>query len=463
MTIIEKKIEYMPGSQVSIQATVSHEDIAAEYQKVLTKYQKKLNLPGFRPGHAPLKMIERRYGEGLKGELIGDILESVIREVSPELTRKPLPYAQPHFDGDLNLDLDKDFSFCIRLDVDPEFSVADYKKMSTTIYHVQVSDDDIQKELERIQERNALVVTKTGAVENGDIITVDYVELDDEGHEVDGSKREGFVFTVGQEQSYYDFDKDVIGMSADEEKVLNKKYTKTYCHEELAGKKIKLKVKVITVKQCNLPDLDDEFAQDVDEKFKTLVDLRKDIREKMETNAVESARSHRINHLMKEIIDATEIELPESMLAAEADMRMRQMAQQSGMDLQTLMKMLGGKGQELYERWKPELIESAKSRLVLHKLKDDLQVTVDETDREESKKILTGYYRMEEEVLAKQVGQEAWDRYVEEESKERKLHQMLLDAAKVKEEKTVSWQEFMAQTSTQAETEEKPKAKLRPK
>lgn len=463
MRIIEKKIEYVAGSQVSIQASVSKIDIQSEYEKVLGKYQKKINLPGFRTGHAPLKMIERRYGEGLKGELIGDILENVIREISPELTRKPLPYAQPHFDGSLDLDLEKDFSFTLRLDVDPEFEVADYKKMSTTIYNVKVADADIDKEIERIQERNALVLTKESAAEKGDILTVDYCEVDDTGKEVEGTKREGFVFTLGQEESYYDFEKDVLGMSTGEEKVVEKKYAKTYRHEDLAGRKLSLKVKVTGIKQKNLPALDDEFAQDVDEKFKTLADLKKDIREKMEKNAIESARNHRINALMKDVIDATEIDLPEAMLAAEADMRIRQMAQQSGMDQETIMKMLGGQEKELYERWKPELVESAKSRLVLNKLKNDLEISVDDKDREESRNFLTGYYRMDEETLSKQVGQDAWNRYVDEESKERKLHQLLLDAAKVKEEKNVSWEEFVAQTSGNAETENKTKAKKKAK
>ena len=463
MTIIDKKIEYVPGSQVSIQAKISKKDMREMYDKMLLKYQAKLNLPGFRKGKAPVKMIERRFGEALKGELVADVLEEAIRQVSPELERKPLHYAQPNFDGGLDADPDKDFSFTLRLDVEPEFKVADYKKMSTTVYTVKVSDKDVDEEIKRIQERNALVVTKNGAAAEGDIVTADYAELDEDGKPVDGTKREGFVFTLGQDATYYDFDKDVTGMSAGEEKVIEKKFAKTYRHEELAGKKVKLKVKVTAVKQRNLPDLDDEFAQDVDEKFKTLADLKKDIKEKLENNAIESARNHRINTLMKEIIDSTEIDMPESMLMMEADMRLRQMAQQSGMDQKTLMKMLGGHEKELIEQWRPDLIESAKSRLVLNKLKDELNVSVDEKDKEEAKKYLIGYYRMEEEQLIKQVGPEMWQRYVEEEAKERKLHQTVLDAAKVKEEKTLSWQEFVAESSASAETESKPKAKSKAK
>ncbi|MGL4524635.1 MAG: trigger factor [Spirochaetia bacterium] len=464
LTINNKKIEYIAGSLATVSATIGASDVSAKYQEVLKKYQKQINLPGFRKGHTPIKMIEKRYGEGLKAELIADLLEEAIQEMSNELERKPLPYAHPHFDGPLEIDAQKDFSFEIKLEVEPEFTVADYKKMSTTIYDVKVSKKDVESEIERLRERNAIVVTKDGIAEKGNIITVDYAELDDAGRAVDGTQREGFVFTAGTDETYYDFEKEILGMKAGEEKEFKKKFAKAYRHEDLAGREVSLRAKVSTIKRRDLPELDDDFAQDIDEKFQTMAQLREDIQSKLDLNAVESARNHRINHLIKEIVEKTDIDIPAAMIRVESDMRIRQMAQQSGMDEKTLMKMLGGQKEQLYENMQAEMRESVKSRLVLQKLKEEMKLSVDDAEKAEAKKLLIAHYRTEEQVLVQQIGVQQWEMYVEEEAKERKLHQALIDGAKVKEQKTLSWDEFVAETTEKpksGENEEKPKAKAK--
>lgn len=458
MTVFDKKIDYLPGSQVSVQAKISKNDIREMYDKMLVKYQGKLNIPGFRKGKAPLKVIEKRFSDALKGELTADILEEAVRGIIPELKRKPLHYARPEFDEAPHISLDEDFSFSMRLDVEPEFEVADYKKMASALYTVKVSEQDIDEEIQRIRERNALVTTKNAPVAEDDIVTVDYSELDENDKPVDGAKREGFVFTPGTDATYYDFNKEILGMNPAEEKVLEKEYPKDYRHEDLAGRKVKLKIRVKEIKQRTLPEADDELAQDVDEKYKTFADLKNDIKDKLEANASESARNYRINSLIKQIINATEIDIPESMVMMEADMRLRQTARQSGIDQETLIKMLGADAKGLIDQWRPDLIESIKTRLIINKLKEDLNITVEEQDREEAKKSLISYYRMEEEDLIKQLGSEMWQHYLEEESKERKLHQILLDSSKVEKEKTLSWSEFIAETTGESKNT-KPKRK----
>ncbi len=446
MTIVNQNAEYIQGSRVRLSITVSSADVDSKYQGLVKKYQKQLNIPGFRRGHVPVLVLEKKYGESLRAEVATDIIEDSLKQAVVGLERKALAYAQPDLDGEIDVVLGQDFSFVVLMDVEPSFEMGDYKQIESLQYDVKVSDADIAKEVERLRDQNAMVVPKEGAVANGDIVTVNYVELDANGQEQTQKKREGFVFTVGKDDTYYDFAKDVIGIPSGEEKVFVKKFADDYQYEDLAGKELTIKVKVVAIKDRQVPDLDDEFAQDVSADYKTLDDLRKGLQEKLQSNMADSAKNFRINSIIDQLVAKTEIDLPESMILAESDVRFRQFARQSGMQEEMLMQMLGGSREVILERWRPETVHAVKARLILQKLQSILQIQPSDDDIAAVKKRLLDQYNVPEEEFVKQLGEGQWQQYINEEAVENQLHAILLKDTKISESKTVTVDEFVHET-----------------
>jgi trigger factor len=446
LTIVNQNAEYIQGSRVRLSITVSSADVDSKYQGLVKKYQKQLNIPGFRRGHVPVLVLEKKYGESLRAEVATDIIEDSLKQAVVGLERKALAYAQPDLDGEIDVVLGQDFSFVVLMDVEPSFEMGDYKQIESLQYDVKVSDADIAKEVERLRDQNAMVVPKEGAVANGDIVTVNYVELDANGQEQTQKKREGFVFTVGKDDTYYDFAKDVIGIPSGEEKVFVKKFADDYQYEDLAGKELTIKVKVVAIKDRQVPDLDDEFAQDVSADYKTLDDLRKGLQEKLQSNMADSAKNFRINSIIDQLVAKTEIDLPESMILAESDVRFRQFARQSGMQEEMLMQMLGGSREVILERWRPETVHAVKARLILQKLQSILQIQPSDDDIAAVKKRLLDQYNVPEEEFVKQLGEGQWQQYINEEAVENQLHAILLKDTKISESKTVTVDEFVHET-----------------
>ena len=247
-------------------------------------------IPGFRKGHVPVKVLEQKYGESLKQEIMGDLIDESLNQIFSEDDTgdiRPLPYTQPRLEGDKlpALDLNADLTYTVVYDVFPKVEVKNFDGITVKEPQVTVGDKELQEELKAIQERNAVVIDKKDGekVAKDDIVTIDYSELDDAGNVIDGSAREGFVFTVGSGENIYKIDDDIIGMKKDESKEISKTYAADDADKDLAGKTKKIKVTVKAVKVRNLPALDDDLAQDVNEKYKTLDDLKKDIAVNLET------------------------------------------------------------------------------------------------------------------------------------------------------------------------------------
>ena len=174
---------------------------------------------------------------------------------------------------------------------------------------MKLTADDEKRELKRYQDQNAIVSEKKGgkaAKEN--VVTVNYIELDENDNEIEDTKREDFTFTVGTGYNYYKFDDEIIGMKKDEEKVIEKEYAEDFEYKELAGKKVKLKITVTSVKAKKLPELDDELAQDISEKYKTLDDLKKDIKERQEGMIENKLKAVKQEKILEKIIENSEVD-----------------------------------------------------------------------------------------------------------------------------------------------------------
>lgn len=429
---VTKKIEKLENSSVKLTVTIGKADVAASYNEVVAKYAKNIQIPGFRKGKVPVSVLERKYGDALKNDAVSEIVEKALGDIFEEMDKnksddRPLPYSQPTIDDIPLLDTTKDLTFAVKYDVFPQVEVKNFDGIEIKVPEVKITDDDLKEELEAIRQRNAMVLDKKDdeAVAKDDIVTVNYCELDDKDAEIAGSQRQDFVFTVGTEQNIYKFDNEIIGMKKGETKDLTK---------EVDGENKKVRVTVTAVKVRNVPELDDELAQDVSDKYKNLEDMKNDIKKNLETALENKLKEIKSNSLLEQLVEKNPVELPVSMVKAELDSRFRMMAQQFQTTTEQLEKMLtsaGQKKEDMLTQWTGDAEKMLKSRIIVESLlkEKDISVTAEEIEAE-YEKIAAGAGVSVEEVK-KHYEDPRSKEYLEDEAKEQKLYTMLFDQVKV--------------------------------
>ena len=386
--IASKEVTAKDNSAVELTVTIKKEAAKEAYTKLLNDYSKKIQIKGFRKGKAPSHILEQKYGDGIKEEVAMNLVEESLKIVFEEIEEKPLPYSTPALQEGAELkNFDEDYKFSVIYDVFPTLKVGEYKDLEIEVPDVKVLKKDEDRELEKLREQNAVVIEKTeGSVEKDDIVTINYCELDKDGNETEGSSREDFVFTVGTGYNIYKIDDDIIGMKKDEEKILDKDFPDDFENKDLAGKSVKIKVKVTTIKVNELPELDDELAQDISEKYKTLKDLRADIKKNLKETLDKKLKEIKLEKLMDKIIESSEIPVPESMLQAEIQNSWQNFLVQSRMDEQQILQILEmqGKSKEsLIDEWRPNSEKSLRVQLLMAKLIEDEKIEATEEEIEE--------------------------------------------------------------------------------
>lgn len=438
---VTKELSRIENSAVKLTVTIAKEDVVSGYNAAVSKYAKNIQLPGFRKGHVPVKVLEQKYGESLKQEIMGDLIDESLNQIFSEDDTgdiRPLPYTQPRLEGDKlpALDLNADLTYTVVYDVFPKVEVKNFDGITVKEPQVTVGDKELQEELKAIQERNAVVIDKKDGekVAKDDIVTIDYSELDDAGNVIDGSAREGFVFTVGSGENIYKIDDDIIGMKKDESKEISKTYAADDADKDLAGKTKKIKVTVKAVKVRNLPALDDDLAQDVNEKYKTLDDLKKDIAVNLETAKNRKVAELKSQSLLDQLVEKNPVELPKSMIQAEQASRWNMMAQQFQTTPEQLDKMIAASGQskeDLLKQWTGDSEKMLKSRLIVDTLlrEKNISVTPEEIEAE-YEKIAKDNSITVDEVKEHYKDAKAKE-YLIDETKENKLYDELYKQVKV--------------------------------
>jgi trigger factor len=432
---VSKEITRLEQSNVTLTVTVSKEELGSQYNDILAGYSKNLQLPGFRKGKVPREVLERKFGPSLKEEVLGRIIEKSITEIledenfPPE--DRPLPYSSPLLKENPTLNLGEDLCFSVTYDVLPAIKVETWKGLSVEIPDAAVTGEDIDRELEAIRNRNATVQDKDddASAENEDVVTVNYLELSESGEPLEATKREDFVFTLGSGYNLYRFDEEIKGMRKGETREFEKTYPEDFTYKELAGKTVKLRVSLTALKSRVLPELDDDFAQDVDEKYHTLEDLRGDIRERFAKNLERRLRDITLNRLLEKIMESAPTVIPESMIRLETDSRWRNMARQFQTTPEELLKILGAGGktyEDITAEWRPDVIKALHSRLIVETLMEEQNFSVsdEEIEREIATQAETGGMAIEE--LRNHYKEDAMRKYLEQDIRERKLFDLLL-------------------------------------
>jgi trigger factor len=434
---LTKDIHRLEKSSVKLSITVGKDDIRSEYDELLASYTKTIQIPGFRRGKVPRDVLVRKFGDALKGEAVGKVIEKALEEVFGDgaLPRenKPLPYSTPRMEEEPKPDLENDLKFSVIYDVLPEVKIEKWQGFEAEIPVVSIGDEDINRELEAIRERNSFVLDKNDgeSAETGDVLTVNYCELDDSGGVMAGSEREDFSLTLGSSNNIYQFDDEVKGMKKGETKEFSKTYRED--HKDYPGMTKKLRVTLTALKSKKLPDLDDDLAQDVDEKYKTLDDLKNSIRDRLNKDLEQRLKDVKISKLLEKIMEHTPVEIPESMMRVELDARWRNLARRFNTDSNGLYKMIGnGQAESIIEGWKPEAAKALHSRLIVETLIEELKIDANDEEVEKELERMAKESEASIEDVKKYYGEGQMTEYLKEDIKERKFFDMLLEKNTIK-------------------------------
>ena len=446
---VTKEITSIEHSAVKLTATIAKDDVAAEYNAGLAKYAKNIQLPGFRKGHVPVSVLQKKYGASLKAEIAGDLMDKVLNDIFSDEANKdvrPLPYSQPRLEGDAmpELSADKDFTFTVTYDVFPKVSVTNFGGIVVKEPQVSIGEAELSEELKAIQERNAMVIDKKDGegVEKDNIVTINYKELDDSGNTVPKSEREDFVFTVGSGEDIYKIDDDIIGMKKGDTKEIAKTYAADDSNRDLAGTTKKISVTVTAIKVRNLPALDDDLAQDVNEKYKTLDDLKKAISANMETAKNRKLSELKSQSLLSQLVEKNPFELPRSLIQAELEHRWNMMAQQFQTTPEQLERMVTSSGQTkeaMLTQWTGDSEKMLKSRVIVDTLlrERNISVTPEEIDAQYEK------IAQENGLTVDEVKEHYKDlkakEYLIDDTKENKLYEELYKQVKIEKGDKVSF------------------------
>ncbi len=446
---LTKSFKELEKSAVELTVTIAKKDVEDAYKSTMNNYVKNAQIPGFRKGHVPANVLERKYGDSIKADTMGTLIDQSFEEIFREETDyRPLPYSQPTMDKAPDLDMTKDLTYTVKFDYFPKVTVKDFAGVNVKEPQVTITEDDINEEIKTMQERNAMVIDKKDpVVAKNDIVTVDFAEVGEDGNIITDSKREDFVFTVGSGENLYKIDDEIIGMKKDETKEITKKFKKDYEDSDLAGKTIKLSVTVKAVKLRDLPAIDDDFAQDCNEKYKTLKDMKDDIKKNMEGAASRRIKELKNNSLLEQLVEKNKFDIPASMLQAELENRWRMMAQQFQTSPEQLEKLITSSGQSkeaMLNEWTGDSEKMLKSRIIVDSLIRDRNISVTPEEVEAAYVTIAQEANLTVEEVKKHYEDPRAKEYVIDDTKENKLYEEIYKEVKVSKGDKLTFKELFA-------------------
>lgn len=430
------KWEKLEGNSGVLTVEVESERFDSALDEAFKKVVKDVSIPGFRKGRVPRKIFEQRFGvEALYEDALDIILPGAYSDAVEETGIEPVD--QPEIDIE-QIEKGKNLIFKAKVTVKPEVKLGQYKGLEVEDINTEVTDEDVENELKALQERNAdLVAIEDGEVQKGDMAIIDFEGFVD-GEAFDGGKAENYSLEIGSGQFIPGFEDQLIGVKTGEEVEVNVEFPDDYHAEDLAGKPATFKVKVHEIKRKELPELDDEFAIDVDDEVETLDELKEKIKERLINTREQDAENRKKDILVEQAIENAEIDVPDVMINNETDRMIRELEQQlqsQGMNLDLYYQFTQTDEDSLREQFRTDAEKRVRMNLTLEAIakEENIEVTEDEI-KEEIEKMAEMFQRSTEEIeqiLALQGGRVN----VEYDIKIRKAVDLLLAEAKLVEAK----------------------------
>lgn len=388
------KVENLEKNMAKLTVEVDAAELEKALERAYQKQKKSISVPGFRKGKVPRQLVEKMYGpqvfyDDAANDLLSREYPKAYDECGLEIASQPKVNIE-------QIEKGKNFIFTAEVAVKPEVKLGDYKGIEVTKADTDVTDDEVNTEIDLERNKNSRTVTVDRAIAKDDTANINFEGFVD-GQAFDGGKGENYDLKIGSGSFIDNFEDQLIGHSAGDELEVNVTFPENYQEKSLAGKAATFKVKVNEVKTTELPELDDEFAQDVSE-FDTFEEYRADVRRKLEERKKEQAKKSQQDEAVAKLAEASEMEIPDPMVDFQVDQMMNEFSQnmaQQGLSMQQYLQFTGMNMAQFREQVRPDALSRIQSSLVLEALAKEEELAASDEEVEEELKKMAETYKME--------------------------------------------------------------------
>ncbi len=397
--------EKKEGNEGILTITVSADQFDQALDEAFKKVVKDVDLPGFRKGKVPRPIFEQRFGvESLYQDAVDYILPTAYGEAIDQTNIFPVD--QPQVDIE-EIEKGKDLVFVCEVTVKPEVTLGEYKGLEVEEETATITDEEVEEALKTLQENQAeLVIKEEGTVEEGNTAVIDFEGFLD-GEAFEGGKGENHPLEIGSGQFIPGFEEQLVGKASGEDVEVPIEFPEDYHAEELAGKDAIFQVKIHEIKEKEIPELDDEFAKDVDEEVETLDELKEKKKDELLKQKEQEIDNNKREALIKQVTEGAEVDIPEAMVDTELNQMMQefeQRLQMQGMALEQYFQFSGQTEEQLKEQMKEDAFMRVKTNLTLEAILEVEELEVSEEDIDAELTEMAEMYSMEKEQILGMLG-----------------------------------------------------------
>lgn len=398
------QVENLEKNMAKLTIEVSAEELEKALEAAYQKEKNKISIPGFRKGKVPRAMVEKMYGPEIFYE---DAANTLMQQTYPAAVEESNAdvVSRPSIDV-VQLEKGKPFIYTAEVAVRPEVTLGKYMGVTVTKVDTSVSDEELTEALEKERNNNARTISVTDrAVAEGDTAVIDFEGFVD-GVAFEGGKGENHPLEIGSHTFIDNFEEQLVGKNVGDEVDVNVTFPDAYQAEELAGKPALFKVKINEIKAKELPELDDEFAQEVSE-FETLAEYKEDLKKQLTQKKEEEAKRTQEDEAIQKIIEKSKMDIPDAMIDTQCENMIDEFAQriaQSGLTMEQYMQFSGMTIDKLKEQVRPEAVTRIQTSLVLEQIAKDEKIEVTDADVDAEIEKMAANYGMEADKLKEYMG-----------------------------------------------------------
>ena len=423
--------EKKEGNEGVLSVTVPAEKVDKAIDQAFKKVVKQINVPGFRKGKVPRQIFEQRFGvEALYQDAVDILLPEAYGEAIDETGIKPVD--QPEINV-TSIEKGEDMTFEANVVVEPEVELGDYKGLEIEKQDTELTEEEVQESIDhQLGHLAEMVVKEDGAVENGDTVNIDFDGYVD-GEQFEGGQAEGYDLEIGSGSFIPGFEEQLVGVKAGEEKDVNVTFPEEYHAEELAGKEATFKTKVNEIKYKDVPELNDEIANELDAEANSVDEYKENVRKRLAEQKATDAENTQKEEAINKATNNTTIDVPEAMIKTELDRMVQefgQRMQQQGLNLETYFQISGQDESQLREQMKDDAEERVKTNLTLTAIADAEEVEVSDADIDKELEKMSEQFNISVEDIKQTLGSTD---IVKNDVRIQKVIDMLVEEAKLVE------------------------------